>query len=109
MNTPWYSALYVLKLDVKNNIVVVTDNPDDLLCDRFSINQINWISGSFPEEIKNLSVRIRYNSKPVPVQSMISRNNEIQVKLISPSRAITPGQSAVFYKQNLLLGGGVIV
>ena len=109
LNTPWHSALYVLKLDVKNNIVVVTDNPDDLLCDRFSINQINWISGSFPEDKKNISVQIRYNSKPVPVQSLISKNNEIQVKLISSTRAITSGQSAVFYKGNQLLGGGVIV
>ena len=109
LNTPWHSALYVLKLDVKNNIVVVTDNTDDLLCDGFLINQINWISGSFPEDKENISVQIRYNSKPVPVQSMISRNNEIQVKLISPTRAITPGQSAVFYKENQLLGGGIIV
>ncbi|NQV18593.1 MAG: tRNA 2-thiouridine(34) synthase MnmA [Armatimonadetes bacterium] len=109
LNTPWHSALYVLKPDVKNNTVVVTDNPDDLLCDRFSINQINCISGSFPEDMKNLSVQIRYNSKSIPVQSMVSKNNEIQVNLISPTRAITPGQSAVFYKGNLLLGGGIIV
>jgi len=109
LNTPWHSALYVLKLDVKNNIVVVTDNPDDLLCDRFSINQINWISESFPEDIKNLSVQIRYNSKPVSIKKIISGYEHLTIELKKPVRAITPGQSAVFYKGDQLLGGGIIV
>jgi len=109
LNTPWHSALYVLKLDVKNNIVVVTDNPDDLLCDRFSINQVNWISGSFPEDIKDISIQIRYNSKPVSVKGIILENNRLIIELQKPVRAITPGQSAVFYKGDRLLGGGIIV
>ena len=109
LNTPWNSALYVLKLDVKNNIVVVTDNPDDLLCDRFSINQVNWISGFFPEDKENISVQIRYNSKPVSVKGIILENNRLIIELQKPVRAITPGQSAVFYKGDQLLGGGIIV
>ena len=109
LKTPWHSALYVLKLDVKNNMIVVTDNSDDLLYDRFSINQINWISGYFPEDIKSISVQIRYNSKPVSVNGIIQKNDFLTIELQKPVRAITPGQSAVFYKENQLLGGGIIV
>ncbi len=108
LNTPWHSALFVKKLDVKNNRVIVTDNPDDLLSDNFSINNINWISGRIPENFSNLSVQIRYNSKPFPIKDVQINKDDIQIKLKTPIRAITPGQSAVFYQDDLLLGGGII-
>ncbi|MCK4695552.1 MAG: tRNA 2-thiouridine(34) synthase MnmA, partial [Candidatus Cloacimonetes bacterium] len=97
LNTPWRCPLYVLKLDVEKNQVVVTENPDDLLKDSFYIEKVNWISGSQPDKTDNLTVQIRYNSQPVAIQSITLKNIEIMVKLKSPTRAITPGQSAVFY------------
>ncbi len=109
LNTPWRCPLYVLKLDKEKNQVIVTENPDDLLKDSFTIEKVNWISGSQPDKTDNLTVQIRYNSQPVAVQSITLKNKDIIVKLKSPTRAITPGQSAVFYSGNQLLGGGIIV
>ena len=105
LNTPWKAPLYVLKLDTKKNELVVTDNPDDLLCSRFQINKVNWID---KEPETDISVQIRYNSKPVPVKKLECKKDTIQVNLVNPVRAITPGQSAVFYRGEQLLGGGVI-
>jgi len=108
LNTPWHSALFVRKLDAKNNRVIVTDNPEDLLSDNFSVNNVNWISGKFPENFSNLSVQVRYNSKPFPIEDVQINKENIQIKLKTPIRAITPGQSAVFYQDDQLLGGGII-
>jgi len=106
LNTPWKAPLYVLKVNIEKNELVVTDNPDDLLAAEFHINQVNWID---KEPEADISVQIRYNSKPIPVKKLEYKKDTIQVNLVDPVRAITPGQSAVFYKENLLLGGGVIV
>lgn len=107
LNTPWHSPLYVLRLDAKHNRVIVTDTPDDLLQQTFALNTINWISGAMPHP-EDLSVQIRYNSSPVPVSSIQQKKHVTLVTLEKPARAITPGQSAVFYRNNELLGGGII-
>jgi len=108
LNTPWISPLYVLRLDVKNNRVIVTDKPDDLLENHFEIDEVNWISREFPTKFENLSVQIRYNSRPVPVEKLTLVEKRIKVFLKKPVRAVTSGQSAVFYENEKLLGGGII-
>ena len=108
LNTPWRSPLYVQKLDVKNNQLIVTDNPDDLLENRFVIKETNWISGEIPQVSDDLSVQIRYNSKSVPVKKLTEISGGLEVLLKKSVRAITPGQSAVFYEKDCLLGGGII-
>ncbi len=108
LNTPWKCPLYVMKLDVKNNKLVVTEDPDDLLADSFTLEDINWIAGKKPEDISGIFIQIRYNSSPVPVKKIQEKNNCLLIKLENKTRAITPGQSGVFYKDNQLLGGGII-
>jgi tRNA-specific 2-thiouridylase len=107
LNTPWSAALYVLKLDVDRNRLVVTDEPDDLLQEEFKIGQVNWL-GKKPQ-IEELQVQIRYNSKPQKVAQLKLQTDSAWVKLAKPARAITPGQSAVFYRKDELLGGGIIL
>ena len=108
LNTPWRCPLFVLKLDVKNNKLVVTEDPDDLLKNVFELEGVNWIAGERPDEIKGISIQIRYNSSPVPVKNMQKKGNSLLIELEKSTRAITPGQSGVFYKDNMLLGGGII-
>jgi len=108
LNTPWRCPLYVLKLNVRDNILVVTEDPDDLLADVLELEDVNWISGRKPEDQSNLSIQIRYNSNPVRVQTIKEGKTSLKVKLQKSTRAITPGQSGVFYTDNKLLGGGNI-
>ncbi len=106
LNTPWKAPLYVLKVNIEKNELIVTDDPDDLLATEFHINQVNWIDKESEAEI---SVQVRYNSKPVPVKKLEYKGKNLLISLQNPVRAITPGQSAVFYRGDLLLGGGVII
>lgn len=108
LNTPWHKPLFVLRLDVRKNRVIATDNPNDLLQQEFDIDQVNWISGKPPESLDNLKVKIRYNSPSVIVAELKEYKHYTKVILEKPSRAITPGQSAVFYDKEELLGGGII-
>ncbi len=106
LNTPWKAPLYVLKVNIEKNELIVTDDPDDLLAAEFHINQVNWID---KEPEADISVQVRYNSKPVPVKKLEYKGKNLLISLQNPVRAITPGQSAVFYQENMLLGGGVII
>ncbi len=108
LNTPWTSPLFVLRLDADKNELVVTDNPDDLLIAEFRINNVNWID-KVPDVNDKISVQIRYNSKPVPIKKLECCEDSLKVILEKAVRAVTPGQSAVFYEGGHLLGGGAIL
>ncbi len=107
LNTPWSDPLYVLKLDARKNRVIVTDNPDDLLQDKFYISDVNWF-GKRPRDLKDVTVQIRYNSAPVKVESLAKKGPVFEVVMAKAKKAITPGQSAVFYRGETLIGGGII-
>lgn len=55
-----------------------------------------------------LTVKIRYNDPGSPGMVYQTNENEIRVDFISPQRAVTPGQSAVFYEGERIVGGGII-
>jgi len=107
LHTALNVPLFVKELDLAKNQLIVTTSADDLLRDRFEIEQVNWIANP-PAENAELEVQIRYNSPAVPVADLQCLGKSLLVKLEKPVRAVTPGQSAVFYCQNELLGGGII-
>jgi tRNA-specific 2-thiouridylase len=100
---------YVSGFNNKKNILYVTDSHDDPLLYRnqFAIKQLNWISGCRPKLPFKCEAVIRYRHQPVSCIIMGSDDNFI-VELDKPERAITPGQSAVFYKKNEVIGGGIV-
>ncbi|MBN2460960.1 MAG: tRNA 2-thiouridine(34) synthase MnmA [Candidatus Cloacimonetes bacterium] len=108
LHTPWKSALYVMKLDMADNCLVVTDNENDLYDNKFTAGDLNWTSGDPPRPQTGITVQVRYNSNPVAVSKLIFHDSQLEVILDKAVRAITPGQSAVFYDQDRLLGGGII-
>jgi tRNA-specific 2-thiouridylase len=108
LGVSWTSPLYVLKLDQENNSLIVTDDKSKLKKSFFYIDNINWILGKIPDT-ENLSVQIRYNSRAVDVKSIKQLPNKVRVDLAEPANAVTAGQSAVFYQENELLGGGIIL
>ena len=101
---------YVLEKNYKNNTLVVTNKANDLgiLRNKFDLEEVNWISGEpdFPFETM---LTARYHN---PLRHAIIKKQEktYTVELGEPERAVTSGQSAVFYsKEGEVIGGGVII
>jgi len=116
---------YVLEKDTKNNLLIVTKNEKDLYKKELIAKEVNWIAGTPPPFPARIKAKIRYLHKPAsatvfsfsppPPLSSPSlwegedyRRGWVKVVFDKPQRAITPGQSVVFYKRNEVLGGGII-
>lgn len=101
---------YVSGFDFKKNILFVSNNKNDLRIfeDKFLLKDVNWIAGQEPKLPLETEVVVRYHHNPASCIITKYKNNIYLVKLKKPERAITPGQSAVFYKGNEVLGGGII-
>ena len=97
---------FVLEKDLENNVLVVTKNEQDLLKKELTAKNINWLAGNFQKSSDRVKVMIRYRQKPT--LATLSLRSATKVVFDKPQRAITPGQSVVFYKNQQLLGGGVI-
>lgn len=95
---------YVVDKRVVDNTLVICRGQDDpsLYSQSFTINNVHWIN-SVPVPDGRCSVKVRYRSPDVPCRI---KNN--QVILDRPERAVTPGQFAVFYDGEVVLGGAVI-
>ncbi|HQB41235.1 MAG TPA: tRNA 2-thiouridine(34) synthase MnmA [Candidatus Cloacimonadota bacterium] len=106
---PWTKPLYVMKIDSKANTLIVTDDPTMLESKTFKIHQINLIREDLPLHATNLRVKVRYHSPDEEVQSLHFQDDILTVELKKPVSAISPGQSAVFYRDDELVGGGVIL
>lgn len=98
---------YVVEKDFKRNTLVV-GNEKDLFKSELKIKNVNWIWKKPKFPLKTL-VKIRYKS--LPAYGIIDMDKKYQIKILfdNPQRAVTPGQSAVFYGENgEVLGGGII-
>lgn len=98
---------YVLKINPAKNTVMLGD-ADQLKVEYMLVEQVNVICMEELLLCKELSVRIRYRSRPIPCQVALLDNGQLLVKFEGEASAITPGQSAVFYEGNRVLGGGFI-
>jgi tRNA-specific 2-thiouridylase len=99
--------VYVVELDAENNRVVVGDE-SALDHDEFTAERCNWHPFDNLTEPIEVTAKIRYNHPGAPATVTPLENNRVKVKLHSPARAITPGQAAVFYQDDLVVGGGWI-
>jgi len=100
---------YVLDKDPKRNILVVTQNEKNLYKKELLAKNINWISGKEPKLPLKIKAKIRYRHQAAT--AIISSRSECKVYSLNfkvAQRAITPGQSVVFYSGNQILGGGTI-
>lgn len=98
---------YVLKINPAKNTVMLGD-ADQLKAMHMLVEDINVADMNELLTCSNLSVRIRYRSQPIPCQAILLENQKLLVKFVTEASAITPGQSAVFYDGNRVLGGGFI-
>jgi tRNA-specific 2-thiouridylase len=101
-------AYYVVKLKSKENVLVVGDEKD-LYSKELIATSLNWISSPANKELVtgNIGAQIRYRH-PINSCQLKEKNGDIEVIFDEPQRAITPGQSIVFYQNNKVLGGGII-
>ncbi len=99
--------LYVVKLDAVMNRVIVGDRNSGgrLEC---HVNRINWVSIAEPTTPIRAEVQIRYRSRPVPVNIIPLENSRARLIFDEPQFGVTPGQAAVWYEGEILLGGGII-
>lgn len=108
LRVPSPAPLYVIELDARRNRVVVGDGTA-LVCAEFIAERCNWIPFAAPPAKFEATVKIRYNHPGTPATVTTLPNGKASVRLSVPQRAVTPGQAAVFYQDDLVLGGGWIV
>jgi tRNA-specific 2-thiouridylase len=99
--------LYVVDIDSQNNKVIVGDK-HDTYASEFIVTDLNWLSIDRLTKPLTLKVKIRYLHPEAEALVSPIDNNKVDVKFIDPQMAITPGQAAVFYDGNMVVGGGTI-
>jgi len=104
---PAAQALYVYQKDVEYNRLVVGTEAE-LGADRMQVREINWIAGKPPANHFEAEVKIRFKAVPAPAQIEVQPEGSAMVHFAKPLRDITPGQLAVFYQGEKVLGGGWI-
>jgi tRNA-specific 2-thiouridylase len=111
LGIPDATPYYVLGLDVENNRVIV-GKKQDLLQNVLKVRDVNWIAGIRPELPVQLQVKIRYRHQAAPalLESCQSPAGEemLRITFDIPLSAITPGQFAVFYSNDEVIGSGEI-
>lgn len=98
---------YVLKINPAKNTVMLGD-AQMLLSEYMLVEDVNVINREELFSCPSLSVRIRYRSRPIPCKVAELSDGRLLVKFAEEASAITPGQSAVFYDGNRVLGGAFI-
>jgi tRNA-specific 2-thiouridylase len=98
---------HVLRINPEKNTVML-GTADDLKTEYMLVEDVMIINPKELQACTNLTVRIRYRSKPIPCQVLPLENGQMLVHFLEEASAITPGQSAVFYDDKRVLGGAFI-
>ncbi|WP_348736898.1 tRNA 2-thiouridine(34) synthase MnmA [Spiroplasma endosymbiont of Ammophila pubescens] len=100
---------FVAGKNVENNILYVAKSSEEkwLYSTSCIITDVNWINTLHEKEF-NCTAKFRYRQKDIPVKVTVLSDNKCLVQFATKVKAITPGQAAVFYDDEVCLGGGVI-
>jgi len=99
--------LYVLSIEPETNRVIVGDD-DSLRTTTFEAESVNWISIAEPSHPIRASVKIRHKHEPAAATVLPLLGSRARITFDSPQRAVTPGQAAVFYSNDVVLAGSWI-
>jgi len=106
INVPAAKPYYVLRLDMSTNRLIVGWK-EDLYASECRVTQVNWIE-AIPSGPIEISVKLRYRHQAVPARLIPENGHTVRIQFEKPQSAVTPGQGAVFYKGEMVLGGGFI-
>ncbi len=106
INCPAAEPYYVVSLDIMRNRLIVGFHKD-LFFKHCQVTDINWIS-SEPQGPIKVMIRLRYRHTAVVAQLVPLEENTAEITFKEPQTAVTPGQGAVFYRNDEVLGGGWI-
>lgn len=103
---PWY----VVDKDVARNVLIVGQGADHprLYSKGLIANQLHWVDRAGPQAPMRCAVKTRYRQHDIACQVIPKGNDSVEVIFDEPQKAVTPGQSAVFYLDDVCLGGGII-
>jgi len=99
--------LYIIGIDKKHNRIIVGPR-EETYRDEFFVKDFNFIHSNIPPRGVVLNVKIRYNNIGKKAKVDFVNKNLLRVRVYEPVRSVTPGQSAVFYKGDVVIGGGII-
>ena len=108
LGIPDATPYYVVALDPAKNAVVV-GKKEDLFRRELAVADVNWTAGHKPDLPGTFLTKIRYRHRAAGAQVMVPRNGLYKVVFQDPQMAVTPGQFAVFYNDDEVMGGGVII
>ena len=98
--------MFVLKIDGENNALILGEKGMEFSKTVYAQN-VNYLSDKVPTEEFYAQVKIRYQAKPAKAR-IIPDKDSVRIELEEPQRAVTPGQSVVFYDGDYVLGGGIV-
>lgn len=101
------APMYVLQKNIPSNSLIVGERTE-LGSQFLNARDSNWISGAPPQAEFNAQIKIRYTAREVEGQVTLTAADKFQVSFYTPLRDITPGQAAVIYRDETVLGGGII-
>jgi tRNA-specific 2-thiouridylase len=99
--------MYVVRVDVKNNTVVLGEAGEEYSAGLVA-SDLNWIAIDKPVNAMTVGAKVRYSAQEARATLYVLEDGKVRVDFLTPQRAITPGQSVVFYDGDIVLGGGVI-
>ncbi|MDR1940820.1 MAG: tRNA 2-thiouridine(34) synthase MnmA [Endomicrobium sp.] len=100
--------LYVINILAKQNVIVV-GSKDDLYSRELTAEKISWGSIKPPKEKIYVNAKIRQQHKPAKAEVIPIEENKVIVNFEEPQMSVTAGQSVVFYQDDIVLGGGIIM
>lgn len=105
LGIPDKTPYYVIALDIENNRLIIGKD-QDIWAKEFIVDHVNWLVS--PDTVRFCRVQIRHRHPGDLAQLRFLGSGKIHIRFFSDQRAITPGQFAVFYQDDRVLGGGSI-
>lgn len=99
--------MFVLKINPEDNTIILGEKGMEF-SDTITASDVSFISGEFPTEPLSAEIKIRYQARPADAVITPLADGRVKITPSEPQRAVTPGQSVVFYRGKEVLGGGIV-